>query len=125
MFMGTCFHWPLCLQGHFYSFVLFVIFSVGDGVKLDLARYPWLRCDGHDNTKQCFKMEENCRMERNATGELENPFISLAEINGGSGAAEQLIYFTIYYQLNVQFNIIKWELVRTFYFFPVCTFLPP
>lgn len=56
-------------------------------------------------------------MERNATGDLENPFISLGEINGGSGAAEQLIYFTIYYQLNVQFNIIKWELVRTFYFF--------
>lgn len=36
---------------------------------------------------------------------------------GGSGAAEQLIYFTIYYQLNVQFNIIKWELVCAFYFF--------
>lgn len=68
---------------------------------------------------------KSCKMERNATGELENPFISLGEINGGSGAAEQLIYFTIYYQLNVQFNIIKWELVRTFYFFPVCTFLPP
>lgn len=36
---------------------------------------------------------------------------------GGSWAAEQLIYFTIYYQLNIQFNIIKWELVHTFYFF--------
>lgn len=34
------------------------IFSVRDGVKLDLAHYPLLWCDGHDNAKLYFNREE-------------------------------------------------------------------
>lgn len=76
-------------------------------------------------TQNCIlTRRKSCRIESSATGVLENPFISRVRSIEGSGAAEQLIYFTIYYQPNVQFNIIKWELVRTFYFFQSVHFCP-
>lgn len=65
IFIGTCFHQALCLQGQFYSFVLFVIFSVRDGVKLDSPHYPLVRCDGRDNTKLYFNREEKLQNGEN------------------------------------------------------------
>lgn len=58
IFIGTSFHRALCLQGQFHSFMLFVVFSDHDGVKLDLPGYPLLWCDADDDTKLYFNGEE-------------------------------------------------------------------